>query len=357
MKTYTKFLIFNFIKSFIYVTFILLGLIIILNVLGELEFFKKINVSSLFPIYLALLNAPSFIFEMFPFIFLLSTQLFFVNILEDNQIQIFKYSGLKNIQIIKIISATTFILSILIIFFFYNMSSNLKSYYLELKIKYTADGKYLAVVTNNGLWIKDVVEENIYIVNASKINENYLIDAFITQFDNEYNVIKNIKTNKININENDWLIYNPEIFQENTKEKINSMMMYSNFNHEKIKNLFSNLSSLSLNELIKLKKNYDSLNYSSIDVSVQIQKLISYPVFLTMMTLLSSIIMFNSKTLKSNTLKLVSGLFVSVVIYYINNFFNVLGNTEKLSVISSVWIPVSLLIFINVICLRKINEK
>ena len=134
-------------------------------------------------------------------------------------------------------------------------------------------------------------------------------------------------------------------------------MMYSNFNHEKIKNLFSNLSSLSLNELIKLKKNYDSLNYSSIDVSVQIQKLISYPVFLTMMTLLSSIIMFNSKTLKSNTLKLVSGLFVSVVIYYINNFFNVLGNTEKLSVISSVWIPVSLLIFINVICLRKINEK
>ena len=357
MKTYTKFLIFNFTKSFIYVTFILLGLIIILNVLGELEFFKKINVSSLFPIYLALLNAPSFIFEMFPFIFLLSTQLFFVNIIEDNQIQIFKYSGLKNIQIIKIISTTTFILSILIIFFFYNMSSNLKSYYLELKIKYTADGKYLAVVTNNGLWIKDVVEENIYIVNASKINENYLIDAFITQFDNEYNVIKNIKTNKININENDWLIYNPEIFQENTKEKINSMMMYSNFNHEKIKNLFSNLSSLSLNELIKLKKNYDTLNYSSIDVSVQIQKLISYPVFLTMMTLLSSIIMFNSKTLKSNTLKLVSGLFVSVVIYYINNFFNVLGNTEKLSVISSVWIPVSLLIFINVICLRKINEK
>ena len=357
MKTYTKFLIFNFIKSFIYVTFILLGLIIILNVLGELEFFKKINVSSLFPIYLALLNAPSFIFEMFPFIFLLSTQLFFVNILEDNQIQIFKYSGLKNIQIIKIISATTFILSILIIFFFYNMSSNLKSYYLELKIKYTADGKYLAVVTNNGLWIKDVVKENIYIVNASKINENYLIDAFITQFDNEYNVIKNIKTNKINISEHEWLIYNPVIFQENTKEKINSMMMYSNFNHEKIKNLFSNLSSLSLNELIKLKKNYDSLNYSSIDVSVQIQKLISYPVFLTMMTLLSSIIMFNSKTLKSNTLKLVSGLFVSVLIYYINNFFNVLGNTEKLSVLSSVWIPVSLLIFINVIYLRKINEK
>ena len=62
MKTYTKFLIFNFIKSFVFVTLVLLGLIIILNVLGELEFFKKLNVSNIFPIYLALLNAPSFIY-------------------------------------------------------------------------------------------------------------------------------------------------------------------------------------------------------------------------------------------------------------------------------------------------------
>ena len=357
MKTYTKFIIFNFVKSFIYVTLVLLGLIIILNVLSELEFFKKLNVSSFFPIYLATLNAPSFIFEMFPFIFILSTQLFFVNIFEDNQIQIFKYSGLKNFQIIKIISLTTFFLSILIIFFFYNMSSNLKSYYLELKFKYTADGKYLAVVTNNGLWIKDVVKENIYIVNASKINENFLVDAFITQFDDEYNVMKNIKTNKIDIQTNDWVIYNPIIFHENKKEVVNKMNLYSNFNHEKIKNLFSNLSSLSLNELIKLKKNYDTLNYSSTDVSVQIQKLISYPIFLTMMTILSSIIMFNSKTLKSNTLKLVVGLFISVIIYYINNYFNVLGNTEKISVLSSVWIPMSLLVFTNIIYLRKINDK
>ena len=245
----------------------------------------------------------------------------------------------------------------MIIFFFYNMSSNLKSYYLELKLKYTADGKYLAVVTNNGLWIKDVVDEDIYIVNASKINENFLIDAFITQFNNEYNVIRNIKTNKINIKENNWLIHNPIIFQENKKNKMSTLNLYSNFNHEKIKNLFSNLSSLSLNELIKLKKNYDTLNYSSTDVSVQIQKLISYPIFLTMMTLLSAIIMFNSKTLRSNTLKLVFGLFVSVIIYYINNFFNVMGSTEKLPLMVSIWTPIIFLSLINLIMLVNINEK
>lgn len=357
MKTYTKFLILNFIKSLMYVIMILFGLIIILNVLGELEFFKRININTYFPIYLAIINAPSFMFEMFPFIFLLSTQVFFFNIFEDNQIQVFKYSGLKNSQIIKIISLSSLFISVLIIFFFYNMSSSLKSYYLELKFKYTEDGKYLAVVTNNGLWIKDIVDDKVYIVNASKINENFLIDAFISEFDKDYNVLRNIKTNKIDIKKNEWKIFDPIIFEGNKKTKDTLLNIYSNFNHEKIKNMFSNLSSLSLTELIKLKKNYDALNYSSTDVNVQIHKLFSYPIFLTIMTILSSIMMFNSKTLKSNTLKLVFGLFISVIIYYTNNFFYVLGNTEKLSVLSSVWSPLLILSMISTFFLRNINEK
>jgi lipopolysaccharide export system permease protein len=357
MKTYTKFLITNFIKSLIYITLVLFGLVAILNVLGELEFFKNINVKTYFPLYLAVLNSPSFIFEMFPFIFLLSTQVFFFNILENNQIQIFKYSGLKNSQIIKIISLTTFFISILLITLFYNMSSNLKSFYLELKLKYSVDGKYLAVITNNGLWIKDVVDGNINIINSSKINDNHLINAFITQFDEKYNVIQNIKTEKINIKENNWKIYEPIILKNNKKEKKNILEINSNFNYEKIKSLFSNLSSLSLYKLIQLKKNYDSLDYSSVDVSIQIQKLVSYPIFLTLMTILASIIMYSTRAFKSNTLKLVFGLFFSVLIYYINNFFNVLGNTEKLTISSSIWIPILILSMINIFFLRRINEK
>ena len=50
MKTYSKFLILNFIKSLMYVVMILFGLIIILNVLSELEFFKDIKVNNLLPI-------------------------------------------------------------------------------------------------------------------------------------------------------------------------------------------------------------------------------------------------------------------------------------------------------------------
>ena len=124
MKTYLKFLINNFFKSFMYIFFIMLSLVIVLNVLSEVEFFKNQDVSSLFPFYVSLLNSTDLIFEMYPFIFLLTTQVFFINLFNNNQIQIFKYSGLKNSKILSIICGTTFILGILIITIFFNPKSN-----------------------------------------------------------------------------------------------------------------------------------------------------------------------------------------------------------------------------------------
>ena len=103
MKTYTKFLIFTFLISFLYVTGIMFSLVFILNLLSEIEFFKNINVTTNFTLFLSLINSPSMIFEMFPFIFLITTQLFFIKLFQNNEIEIFKYSGLKNSKIIAIL--------------------------------------------------------------------------------------------------------------------------------------------------------------------------------------------------------------------------------------------------------------
>ena len=118
MKTYIKFLVYTYLRSFIYVSLIILSLVFIINLLSELEFFKEINESIFFITYLSLLNAPSMVFEIFPFIFLISTQLFFIKLFKNNELQIFKYSGLKNSKIISIITLVTLLLSLIIISFF-----------------------------------------------------------------------------------------------------------------------------------------------------------------------------------------------------------------------------------------------
>ena len=106
-----------------------------------------------------------------------------------------------------------------------------------------------------------------------------------------------------------------------------------------------------------MRKNYEKLNYSLTEINLQILKLISFPFYFILMFIFSAIIMMNTKTFKSKSLKIIVGLFLSVIIYYVNNFFYILGTSEKINVISSVLIPLIILITINSLLMRDINAK
>jgi len=135
------------------------------------------------------------------------------------------------------------------------------------------------------------------------------------------------------------------------------MEIKTNFDYLVIQSLFSNLSSLSILELLELRKNYKSLNYSLIEIDIQLLKLISFPIYLMLMTIFSSIIMMSTKQLKSSILKISIGLFFCVIIYYLNNLFSVLGSTEKINHIISIWIPLLILSSTIIFASSKINEK
>ena len=357
MKTYIQFILRIYITALINIFLIFFSLIFILNLLTELEFFKEIEVSSFYPLYLSLINTPMFVFEMFPFIFLISTQVFFNNLFDNNEMNILKYSGLKNSKIFSILSITTFLLGIFIVFIFYNFSSNLKYFYLGLKSNYTTNDQYLAVITKNGLWIKDTNDNKTLMINAAKIDKNELQNAFISEFNSNYEIIRNIKSNKIDITKKEWVIKNAEIFIENNKIDEEKLYIKTNYDYEIIQNLFSNMSSLSVFELLEMRTNYKKLNYSLTEVDLQLIKLISYPIFFVLMVVFSGIIMMNTKSFKSKNLKITIGFFFSVIIYYINNFFYVLGNTEKISILTAITLPLLVFALINLILLKNLNVK
>ena len=211
MKTYTKFLINGFIKSFINVFFVMISLVFILNILKEIEFFSNKEVNSLYPIYLSLMSSPSIIFEMFPFIFLIASQFFFLKLFNNDEIHIFKYSGLKNIKIINIISFVSFFIGILTITVFYSLSSNLQHYYLQVKNQFSKDKLYLAVINKNGLWIKDVVENQTNIINSSKIK---IVFSSITSFEKlRAHIVEEYKSASKFINEAKGFFFEKNFFK------------------------------------------------------------------------------------------------------------------------------------------------
>ena len=356
---YQKNLINLFFKSLGIVTIIFFCITLILNIFEEVSFFKNVeNANFALPIFLTLLNSPSILFDIFPFIFLISTLYFFSEMIDKNELNIYKNYGLTNIKIINIITFTSFITGIFIVIFFYNISASLKFFYLDIKNDYSKDDKYLAVITSNGLWIKDETSKNINLINAEKIDNNFLENVIITQFDKNYIFQKIISAKKVDIENKSWIIKDPLITKENElTQNEDEIIFQTNFNKQKISTLFSNLSSLNILDLGKLKKDYRNLGYSNILVNAHQLKIYSYPIYLAIMVCLSSILMFNVRHNKSKIFNFILGIFISVVIYYTNFFFKLLTESEKIPIMVSVWAPQIILLLIACIGLVKINEK
>ena len=357
-KTYQIYLSKVFSTTLLKTFAIFLSLAFILNIFEEVNFFKDLKVSISIPIFLTFLNIPSIIFDIFPFIFLIAGQFTFIRLMDQNEIIVLKNFGLDNLKIIKILSILSFSIGLIIITIYYNFSSSLKYSYLNLKNSYAKDNKYLAVITENGIWIKDEVEENINIINAYTFKNKNLYDVDILQFDKNFNFVSNISSKKILIENRSWTIEEAQI--SNSKGKVEHVKNYNlktNLNYNDVNSLFSNLSSLNIFELNDLRKKYDSINYSSIEVNSAIQKLISFPFYLTIMTVLAATIMLHIKHNRSKVFHLIFGILISVIIYYLSFFFEELGKNEQIPLGISIWIPLIIILLISAISLIRINEK
>jgi len=180
---------------------------------------------------------------------------------------------------------------------------------------------------------------------------------FSLKLTKNFDILNIILSDKVDITSFEWKLYKPVILSNNQEYTLNELVLQSNFNLKKINSLFSNLSSLTIFKLIELRKSYKILNYSVVDIDSQLYRVISYPIYLTLITIFSSIIMFNIGYQKNTFYKITLGIFLSVVIYYVNYFLNILGTNEKIPLILSIFMPLAMLTIINFTSIIKINEK
>ena len=136
LPLYKLYILKSYLKYFLLTTFIFFSLSFILNILQEITFLEEYDVGIYYPVLLTFLNTPSLIFEIFPFIALIASQLFFINLNEKEELNLLKIVGIDNFSLIKFLILATIGIGIFISTCFYTLSSNLKYNYLSIKNKF-----------------------------------------------------------------------------------------------------------------------------------------------------------------------------------------------------------------------------
>jgi len=358
VKTLDKYFISLFFKKLLILSLIFFSLIFILTIFEEITYFSDSESAFYLPFVLAIFDAPTTLLEIFPFIILIAAQLFFVELIKKKENEIIKINSLNNFYLIKLLAICSFLFGILLIAIYYPISSKLKFIYSDIKNIYSEDGKYLKHLNDNGIWIKDEINNKIYIINGAEKKDPFLKDVFISKFNSNFELIENIFADNIDITSNEWIIENPIIFKDNRQIKLEeNVILNTHFNIEKINSSFKNLNSFNLIQLIDIKKENMLLGYSSQDIDLHFLKILSLPIYFTILVIISSIIMINIKKNKPYIFHVLLGISLSVIVYYISNIFNVFGLTNKIPIFLSIFFPMIFLGIISIVGLIRINEK
>ena len=110
-------------------------------------------------------------------------------------------------------------------------------------------------------------------------------------------------------------------------------------------------------QIYELYRDYDQLGYSTLEIKSHSYKLLIYPVYISIISLLSLIIMFNIKRNKPLIFHIILGILISVIIYYVYYLINLLGINGKIPINVSTILPLVILSLFIGVGLVRINEK
>ena len=357
-----NYLIANYFKVLLNAILISFCLGLILNLFEEVEFFKNSGESIFLPIILTLSYIPNLIFiNLMPFIIFVSSMWFFISIKQNNELLTLKVFGYSNAKIIALIGALSFISGLFILIIINPITSDMVKYYEKTKSNYSKDTDHLVTINRNGVWIKETKKDDLYIINADRLEDDHLIDVSINIVSKENIIKERIESEKADISLNLWNIKNPKIFNFDKEGNITidqreNMEFSSFYNVKKLNNLFKNLDTISFIELITENKNLIVRGYEKTTISEKINSFFALPFFLALMTVCTAIFTINNKNI-NNINYLMIAVLTCAVIYYMKDLSIALGKSDRISPEISVWIPIIIIGLINSIGLLQINEK
>jgi lipopolysaccharide export system permease protein len=341
----------------------MLSIILLINLLDEFNFFKsKKDLKFIFFIIFTILKIPNVLINLFPFIVLFGGIVFYLKIYNHNEVISLRVMGYSNIQIILIPALTSFVIGYIIVFLIVPFSSSMLRYYEDLRSEYN-ETKNLVFVNETGIWILDKNEKEKNIIRIEKISKDFSVASQITiyNYDSSNNFIKRIDATEGIIKDKNWQLNKVHIISSNKKNNkenfLNNYNYTSNININELKNVYKNTDTTSLLDINKEMSILEDKGYSTIDLRIRYQKLISFPIYLLAMSILSGLMIINlGKT--SNYLKYGSyGVIISIIIYFLNDLSITIAKSGIISVDFSVWIPIFLIILINLVGITQVNAK
>ena len=357
-KIIIKYLIKEFCKSLAIFFSIFFSLIILINYIEEIIFFKVKNDSdSLFfqTLYLSIIKSPTILINMLPFVFLFSGIFFFAKLIKNNEISPLRLSGFSQKYISLIPAIFSFLIGVIIIIIITPISSSLSKYYESTKQKYYLNDN-LIIMSATGIWVKEKKNNFNYIIRADKIENmdfSSLSNITIYKFNNSNKLIKRVDGKTALINDKIWTIKNAIISEDNINKKYKETIYETDIDLLKLKSFFINPNIFSIWNITEQISQIKKIGYYGQELIITLHKYIATPFMLFSMIIISTIFTLQSNFRFNNYIYSFLGILVGIVFYFLFDLSIALGKSGKIPLIFSVWLPIITIMIVSFFSLTR----
>ena len=142
-----------------------------------------------------------------------------------------------------------------------------------------------------------------------------------------------------------------------TEIKKENLEIFSSYDHKKINSLFKNFDTMSFLDLALNYKDLQKKGYNKAYLDQSLNSMLSMPFFLFIMISLSSILTMNTLKRSNNLSFIVVGLITCIIVYYFKDLSLALGQTNRIPLSLSAWIPIITIGLFSSVGVLQINEK
>ena len=351
-KLLTKYLIKEFSISLFIFFIIFLMLILLVNYIEEIVYFREKEITNNFLIRVFLITLsklPTMLIQISPFVFLFSSIFFYVKLNKNNETTSLNLSGLSNKFIVLVPGIFSFFLGIMIILLVTPISSNLFKYYETIKKKYSENDN-LAIMSDTGIWLLEKKNNANYIIRTDKVTDDNFSkfqNVTIYEFSKRYQFNNRVDSKEVLVINNKWN-FNAAKVTNKENEVLNKNFTYeSKINLNKLQNFFKNSSIYSIWNILDERQIIRERGYIAQEITIMFHKYLSLPFLLFAMVFLSKIFTLNINYKFNNFIYIFLGIIVGVTVYFLNDLSIAIGKSGKIPIVLSVWLPIIIILALS----------
>ena len=357
----TKYVINNYLKCFFIVFCCFYAIVSLLELMDVIRqyYSSGCNPTILQVIKITSCRSIVSVCSFFSFMLLISTIVFFTLMHNRNEINIIRCSSISGQKILGMIFIATSIISLFYISIFDTLSKHAYRIQDATAINVTKQLKRNEpmLITNKGMWFKDIYDEKEYFVYARHVNniKKELNDVRIFEFDKNFKYTRTINADISHLSNGFWILSQCYITNsDGYKTSFPNYKLQTNISFNVLNMMTGDPRSLSFWSIIKYSKMCKKVGLSSIKYMKHFFSRISTILMMFAFATMAAVFCLNYNNRKSRTYinKIAVLVIFSITIHFINTTILSSMSNDFISMLkTAIAIPITLIIsgimFIN----------